>query len=66
MIVFLRIFIRVEFSKALMNPIVVQYQNEYNSENQRKSLGRELCKYYCLGLHRRLNSPRHCIHYLVE
>jgi hypothetical protein len=52
----LRVLIKVEFSKALMNPRVVQDQNKHNNENQRKSIDRELCEYYCLGLHKKSNS----------
>jgi len=62
----LRILIKAGFSKALMNPRVVQGQNEHNSENQMKSLDRGLCEYYCLGLHKMLNSPRHRVYYLAE
>jgi hypothetical protein len=49
---FLRILIKAEFYEAIMNPIVVSSQNEHNYENQRKSLGIELCEYYCLGLYK--------------
>ena len=66
MTISLRISIKTEFSKALMNPRVVQGQNKHNSENQIKSLDRELCEYYFLGLHKKPNSLRHCVHYLAE
>ena len=66
MIICLRISINIEFFKALMNPQTVQGQNEHNNENQIKSLSRELCKYYSLGLRQRPNSSRHCVCYLVE
>ena len=49
-----------------MSPRFVQGQNKHNNENQNKCLGRLLYKYYCLGLHKRLNSLRHCIYYLVK
>ena len=49
-VVSMRISINVDFSKTLMNPRVVQGQNKLNSENQRKSLDKELYEYYCLGL----------------
>jgi hypothetical protein len=26
----------------------------------------ELCKWYCLGLHKKMNSSRHYVHYLVS
>jgi hypothetical protein len=66
MIVSLRILIKIELSKTLINSRVVQHQNEHNNENQRKYLDRELYKYYCLDLHKRLNSSRHHVHYLAE
>jgi len=56
MTISLRVSIKVEFSEALMNPRVVQDQNKHNNENQRKSIDRELCEYYCLCLHKKLNS----------
>ena len=62
----LRILIKTEFSKTPINPRVVKGQNEHNSENQRKSLDKELCEYYCYDLHKRLNSSRHRIHYLAK
>jgi len=46
----LRISIKAKFFEVLMNPRVVQGQNEYNNENKRKYLGRELCDYYYHGL----------------
>jgi len=49
-----------------MNPKVIQGQNEHNGENQRKSLSKELCEYYCLDLYKRLNSSRYRVHYLAE
>ena len=52
MVVSLRISIKAKFFKAFINPRIVQYQNKHNGDNQRKSLGRELCEYYCLGLHK--------------
>jgi hypothetical protein len=45
---------------------VVQGQNKHNNENRMKYLGGELCEYYGLGLHKRLNSSRHRIHYLAK
>jgi hypothetical protein len=48
MVISLRISIRTEFSKTLMNSKV----NKHNSENQRKSLRKELYEYYYLSLHR--------------
>jgi hypothetical protein len=63
MVVSLRI--KTEFSTTLMSPRFVQGQNKHNNENQKKCLGRLLYKYYCLGLHKRLNSLRHYIYYLV-
>ena len=66
MVIFFRILIEVEFYKAHMNWRVVQGQNKYNNENYKKSLGRELSEYYCLKLHKRLNSSRHCVHYLAK
>jgi hypothetical protein len=66
MVVSLRILTTVEFSKAFMNPKVIQGQNEHNGENQRKSLSRELCEYYCLDLYKKLNSSRYHVHYLAE
>jgi hypothetical protein len=65
MTVSLRISQKVEFSKTLMNPKVIYGQNEHNNEHQKKYLVRELCEYYCFDLHKRLNSSRHCIHYLA-
>jgi hypothetical protein len=49
-----------------MNPGVVQGQKEHNSKNQMKSLDRELYEYCYLGLHKKLNSSRHRVHYLSE
>jgi len=66
MVVSLKILTTVEFSKALMNPRVIQGQNKHNGENQMKSLSRELCEYYCLDLYKRLNSSRYHVHYLAE
>jgi hypothetical protein len=66
MIVSLRISKKIECSKTLMNPKVVYDQNEHNSEHQKKSLVRELCEYSYFDLHKRLNSSRHCIHYLAS
>ena len=66
MVIFLRISIKAKFFKTLMNQKTVQGQNKHNNENQTKSLGRELCDYYNLGLHKRPNSSRHCVCYLVE
>ena len=40
-------------------------QNEHNHENQIVS-GKELCEFYCLGLHKRLNSSRHRVHWLAS
>jgi hypothetical protein len=37
-----------------MNLEDVHGQNKHNSENQMKSLGRQLCEYYYIGLHKRL------------
>jgi len=62
----LKISINGKFSKALKNPKVVQDQNKHNNENQRKSLCREPCEYYYLGLYKKLNSLRHHVHYLTE
>jgi hypothetical protein len=59
---FFRISRKVEFSKTLINQRIVQRQNEYNSENQRKSLGTKLCKYYCLDLYKKINFLRYHIH----
>ena len=59
MVVSLKILINDEFSKAPMNPRVNKDQNEHNNENQRKPLCKKLCEYYCIGLHKRLNSSRH-------
>jgi hypothetical protein len=47
---FFRILRKTEFFKGFMNPRVVQGLNEHNGENKKKSIGRELCEYYCLGL----------------
>ena len=65
MVISLRILIKVEFSKTLMNPRVVHSQNKHNSENQIKYLGREICEYYYLDLHNRLISSRHNITFLA-
>ena len=62
----LGISIKVEFSRIIMNPRVIEGQNEHNNKNQRKSLSRELYEYYCFVLHKRLNSIRNHIHYLAE
>jgi hypothetical protein len=43
-----------------------QKKKKHNSENQQKYLDKKLCEYYCLGLHKRLSSSKHCIHYLAE
>ena len=59
---FFRISKKVEFSKTLINPRIVQRQNEYSRENQRKSLRTELCKYYCLGLYKKMNFLRYHVH----
>jgi len=64
-VISLRILIKVEFSKTLMNPRVVHSQNKHNSENQIKYLGREICEYYYLDLHNRLISSRHDITFLA-
>ena len=56
----------IEFSKAFMNLEDVHGQNKHSSKNQMKSLGRQLCEYYCIGLHKRLNSLKHHVHYLTE
>jgi hypothetical protein len=62
----LRILIKIELSKALINLIVIQGQNKYNNESQMKYLGRKLCEYYCFGLHKSLNSLRHLVYYLTK
>jgi hypothetical protein len=64
-IISLRILIKVEFSKTLMNPRVVHSQNKHNNENQRKYLGKEICEYYYLDLHKRLINSRHDITFLA-
>jgi hypothetical protein len=51
---FFRVSKKTEFTKALMNLEDVHGQNKHNSENQMKSLGRQLCEYYYIGLHKRL------------
>ena len=63
MVISLRILIKVEFSKTLMNPRVVHSQNKH--KNQIKYLGREICEYYYLDLHNRLISSRHDITFLA-
>jgi len=63
MIASLKILINTKSSQALMNPRIVEGQNEHSSKNQRKSLDRELYEYYCLDLEKRLNSSRHHVHY---
>jgi len=57
---------KVEFSYVLMNLRVVQCQNKHNNESKRKYLSRELCEYYYLGLHKRLNNLRHRVYYLTK
>ena len=47
--VFFLILRKAEFFKRFMNPRVVHGLNEHSGENQNKSIGRELCEYYCLG-----------------
>jgi hypothetical protein len=49
----LRILIKTEFFKTLINLRVVRSQNEHNSENQRKSIDKELCEYYYHYLHKK-------------
>lgn len=49
-----------------MNPRVAQGKNKHNSENQMKSLDRELYDYCYLSLHKKLNSSRHWVHYLSK
>lgn len=44
-----------------MNSRGAQDQNKHNSKNQKKSLGRELCGYYCFGLQIRINSSKHLV-----
>ena len=63
---FFRVLKKTEFTKIFVNLKDVHSQNKHNSENQMKSLGRQLCEYYYIGLHKRLNSSRHCDHYLAE
>ena len=46
---FFLILRKAEFFKRFMNPRVVHGLNEHSGENQNKSIGRELCEYYCLG-----------------
>jgi hypothetical protein len=61
-VVSLRILIKIEFSKVLINSRVSYDQNKHNDESQRKCLSRELYEYHCLDLHKMLNSSRHRIH----
>ena len=58
--------LKFKFFKVLMNLYVIHSQNEYNIENQRKTLNKDPCKYHCLDLHKRLNSLKHQIHYLTK
>ena len=46
-------------------PRYVQGQNEHNYKN-RKMSEKELCEFYCLGIHKRLNSSRHHVHWLAS
>ena len=39
--------------------------NEHNYKN-RKMSEKELCEFYCLGIHKRLNSSRHHVHWLAS
>jgi len=66
MVISLKILIKAEFFKTLMNPRTIHGQIEHNNKNQIKSLDIELCEYYNLGLHKKPNSLRHCVYYLVE
>lgn len=52
---------KTEFSKTLMRPGDVHGQNEHNHVNKIVS-GKELCEFYCLGLHKRLNNSGYRVH----
>jgi hypothetical protein len=57
----LRFLKKAKFFKALINSRGAQDQNKHNSKNQKKSLGRELYRYYCFGLQIRMNSSKHLV-----
>jgi hypothetical protein len=52
--------LKAEFSKALIKPGIVHGRKDTTVEpNVYEEV---LCEYYCLGLHKRMNSSRHHVH----
>lgn len=49
-----------------MNERVVHSKKKHNNKSQKKSLDRDLCEYYYLSLHRKINNSRYYVHYLAE
>jgi hypothetical protein len=45
-----------------MNPKLFSAKMNTNVRSKKKIIVREICKYYYLGLHKRLNNSRHNVH----
>jgi hypothetical protein len=67
MVVSFIILIKTELFKVLMNPRVVKAKiNTIVRTKKKNYLGRELYEKDCLGLHKRLKSLGHHVHFLAK